>query len=78
VTEFRRVGWLSGFKEIGMGERKALSKKVRFEVFKRDSFTFQYCGKSAPAMILEVDHLKPVSKDGDNDWTSTSEEFDNE
>jgi len=46
--------------------RKAISKKVRFEVFKRDSFQCQYCGKSAPEVILHCDHIKPVSKGGDN------------
>jgi len=45
-------------------KRKALSRKVRFEVFKRDSFTCQYCGRSAPAVILQIDHMKPVSKGG--------------
>jgi len=35
-----------------MTERKTISKKIRFEVFKRDSFTCQYCGKSAPEIIL--------------------------
>lgn len=42
----------------------ALSKKLRFEVFKRDSFTCQYCGKSAPDVILHVDHIDPKSKGG--------------
>jgi len=46
--------------------RKSVSKKLRFEVFKRDKFTCQYCGKKAPDVILEVDHIKPVSKGGDN------------
>jgi hypothetical protein len=45
-------------------KRKSLSKKTRFEVFKRDSFKCQYCGASAPDVILEVDHIDPVSKDG--------------
>lgn len=53
-----------------MAERKGLTKKIRFEVFKRDSFTCQYCGKSAPSVVLEVDHIKPVSKDGDNEITN--------
>lgn len=44
--------------------RKNISKKTRFEVFKRDSFTCQYCGKKAPDAILELDHIKPVSKGG--------------
>lgn len=50
-----------------MAKRKTISKKLRFEVFKRDSFTCQYCGKSAPDVILEVDHINPVSKGGTND-----------
>lgn len=25
-----------------------ISKKIRFEVFKRDNFTCQYCGRKAP------------------------------
>ena len=50
-----------------MAKRKNLSKSVRFEVFKKDSFKCQYCGKSAPDVVLEVDHIIPVSKGGDND-----------
>ena len=49
-----------------MAERKPLSKKIRFEVFKRDSFTCQYCGKSALDVVLELDHIKPVAKGGSN------------
>ncbi len=40
---------------------------MRFEVFKRDSFTCQFCGAKAPDVILQIDHLHPVSKGGDND-----------
>lgn len=50
-----------------MVKREPLSKKIRFEVFKRDSFTCQYCGSKAPDVILEVDHIKPVKEGGDND-----------
>lgn len=50
-----------------MAKRKAISKRVRFEVFKRDSFKCQYCGASAPEAILHVDHIKPVSNGGDNE-----------
>lgn len=50
-----------------MGNRKSLSKKTRFEVFKRDHFTCQYCGRMAPDVILEVDHIKPVAEGGTND-----------
>ena len=50
-----------------MTQRKSLTKKVRFEVFKRDSFICQYCGSKAPDVILEVDHLNPVKEGGSND-----------
>lgn len=48
-------------------KRKSITKSLRFEVFKRDSFKCQYCGRSAPDVILEVDHIVPVSKGGNND-----------
>lgn len=48
-------------------ERAALSKKLRFEVFKRDKFTCQYCGAKAPDVVLHVDHVHPVFEGGDND-----------
>jgi hypothetical protein len=49
------------------GSVVGLSKKMRFEVFKRDSFKCQYCGKSAPDVVLEVDHIVPKSKGGTDD-----------
>lgn len=50
-----------------MAKRKSISNKLRFEIFKRDSFKCQYCGRSAPDVILHVDHIDPVSKGGEND-----------
>jgi hypothetical protein len=47
--------------------RKQISKRLRFEVFKRDSFTCQYCGAMPPKVPLEVDHVMPVSKGGGDD-----------
>lgn len=49
-----------------MATRKQLSKKIRFDVFKRDSFSCQYCGSTPPGIVLEVDHITPVSFGGDN------------
>jgi len=46
---------------------KQISKKLRFEVFKRDGFKCAYCGKSPPAVVLEVDHIDPRSLGGSND-----------
>lgn len=50
-----------------MANRKAVSIKTRFEVFKRDSFTCQYCGQSAPTVVLHLDHLEAVANGGSND-----------
>ena len=47
-----------------MAERKPLSKKLRFQILNRDNFTCQYCGRKAPDVILEVDHIVPVAKGG--------------
>lgn len=50
-----------------MTERKPIGRKLRFEVFKRDKFTCQYCGAKAPDVILNVDHIHPVAAGGAND-----------
>lgn len=47
--------------------RRGLSPRTRFEVFKRDAFTCQYCGRQAPDVILNCDHLLSVAQGGDND-----------
>lgn len=51
-----------------MAKRKSLSPKIRFEVFKRDRFTCQYCGSKAPDALLEVDHVVPVAEGGADDF----------
>jgi len=50
--------------------RKEVSCGVRFKVLERDSFTCQYCGRSAPGVVLHVDHVVPVSKGGSNDMSN--------
>jgi len=42
----------------------AISKGLRFDIFRRDKFTCQYCGRKPPDVILEVDHITPASKGG--------------
>lgn len=42
----------------------SVSQRKRFLVFERDAFTCQYCGRHAPDVILEVDHIIPRSKGG--------------
>lgn len=44
-----------------------ITKKIRFEVFKRDGFQCAYCGKTPPEVMLEIDHVEPVSLGGTDD-----------
>jgi len=43
-----------------------ISKKLRFEIFKRDGFQCQYCGKSSPSIVLELDHIIPKVEGGED------------
>ena len=47
-------------------KRKGLSKKTRFDVFKRDQFACQYCGAHPPSVLLHVDHIVAVAAGGLN------------
>lgn len=47
--------------------RKAIGPRLRFEVFKRDKFTCQYCGSKAPDVVLQCDHISSVAGGGTND-----------
>lgn len=44
--------------------RKSTSKRLRFEIFKRDNFTCQYCGAQPPDVVLVADHIEPVALGG--------------
>jgi hypothetical protein len=48
------------------GDRKALKPSIRFNVFKRDGFRCQYCGRTPPDVVLEVDHIVAVADGGEN------------
>ena len=45
----------------------AVTKRVRFEVLRRDNHTCRYCGASAPDATLTVDHVTPVALGGSDD-----------
>lgn len=47
--------------------RKAIGKRLRFEIFKRDGFKCQYCGATPVQAALVVDHVVPVAEGGTND-----------
>lgn len=63
---FRVVSSAAGGALSFMAERKSISTRRRFEIFKRDGFTCQYCGQRPPNTILHLDHIIPVSKGGTN------------
>jgi hypothetical protein len=42
----------------------AVGKGKRFEIFQRDGFTCRYCGRRPPDVILEADHVVPVTSGG--------------
>jgi len=44
--------------------RTPISKRTRFDIFKRDHFTCQYCGKQPPEVVLVVDHIIPFCNGG--------------
>jgi hypothetical protein len=50
-----------------MSERSHVPKALRFEVFKRDKFTCQYCGANAPEVVLHCDHIIAVINGGRNE-----------
>lgn len=42
----------------------AISRRLRFEVLRRDGHTCRYCGAKAPDVTLTVDHVIPVTLGG--------------
>lgn len=45
----------------------ALSKRLRYEVLRRDGHACRYCGRSAPDVPLTVDHVVPVALGGNDE-----------
>ncbi len=53
--------------------RPRITGAVRFcreNVYIRDNFTCQYCGKSLPGRLLTLDHVVPASLKGQKNWTN--------
>lgn len=42
----------------------AVSRRLRYEILRRDNHTCRYCGASAPSVPLTVDHVTPVALGG--------------
>jgi hypothetical protein len=45
----------------------AVSKRLRFEILRRDNHKCRYCGATAPDTELRVDHVVPVALGGSDD-----------
>jgi hypothetical protein len=64
----RRAGQLASAPTKGIQtdtwRRSSIRPSLRFEVLLRDDYTCQYCGRSAPEVVLQVDHRTPVSLGG--------------
>jgi len=45
----------------------AVSKRIRYEVLRRDNYACRYCGGSAPDVALTVDHVIPTALGGSDD-----------
>lgn len=45
----------------------AVSRRLRFEILRRDNHTCRYCGASAPDVKLTVDHVIPTALGGTDD-----------
>lgn len=47
--------------------RKPISRRLRFEILRRDNSTCRYCGGTAPEVALTVDHVIPIALGGGDD-----------
>jgi hypothetical protein len=45
----------------------AVSKRLRYEILRRDNHTCRYCGGSAPDVVLTVNHVVPTALGGSDD-----------
>lgn len=47
-----------------------ISRRIRFEILRRDGHTCRYCGAQAPDVPLTVDHVIPRALGGSDDTTN--------
>jgi 5-methylcytosine-specific restriction endonuclease McrA len=50
--------------------RPYLKPERRFQILRRDGHTCRYCGRSAPEVVLHIDHVIPVARGGTDDDTN--------
>lgn len=50
-----------------MGRVVTVSKRLRYEILRRDNFACRYCGATAPSAKLTIDHVIAVALGGSDD-----------
>jgi len=52
--------------------RVPISQKLRFEIFQKNNFTCQYCGrnKDEDKIKLEIDHIIPIAEGGKDEYNN--------
>jgi len=68
VVDFFREAMIAGINDGAETQRK-ISLSKRFDVFKKDNYSCCICGRNNEShdVILEVDHIIPISKGGTDD-----------
>lgn len=51
-------------KELTTRKRNKIPAGLRFEILERDNSTCQIFGRKAPDVIIQIDHIIPLSKGG--------------
>jgi hypothetical protein len=49
------------------GKRKQISRRLRYEILRRDDHACRYCGVRVPDVVLTIDHVIPVALGGTDD-----------
>lgn len=74
IKKIESFGLMKYFKDLIVEEsvmtstkRKRLTLYKKEEIFLRDEFRCQYCSKQFEKLLLTVDHVVPINKDGSNE-----------
>ena len=65
-SDHRRRNREKYFREHGKFPKEIGELSTRFRVFLRDRFTCVYCGRKPPDVQLQIDHVIPKARGGDN------------
>lgn len=69
TIKYLKKSALDMLEQLCWEDTRQIKPKLRYKILKRDNFTCQYCWRSAPDVILHIDHIIPYSK-----WGLTKED----